>query len=96
MTTLVPYAFCGAAVLQLLVDRPDLFAARAAAGMSLIGGAAFAYSIWELYGSGQAAVFWGFLVTMVGIPLYTWRRWRNKVEGAGAPALAGLRRGDAL
>jgi len=78
MTTLVPYALCAAAVLQLLVDRPGLFGAKAGAFMSLIGLAGFAYSIWELYGSGEAAVFWGFLVTIAGIPFYTWRKWRDK------------------
>lgn len=80
MTTLLPYALCAAAVLQLLVDRPGLFGAKAAATMALVGAAGFAYSIWELYGSGQSAVFWGFLVTFGGIPFYTWRKWRNRVE----------------
>jgi APA family basic amino acid/polyamine antiporter len=80
MTTLVPYALCAAAVLQLLVDRPGLFGAKAAAMMALIGTAGFAYSVWELYGAGQAAVFWGFLVTIGGIPFYTWRKWRNRSE----------------
>jgi APA family basic amino acid/polyamine antiporter len=80
MTTLVPYALCAAAVLQLLVDRPGLFGAKIAASMALIGSAGFVYSIWELYGSGQAAIFWGFLVTIGGIPFYTWRKWRNRIE----------------
>jgi len=83
MTTLVPYALCAAAVLQLLVDRPGLFGAKAGAFMSLIGLTGFTYSMWELYGSGEAAVFWGFLVTIAGIPFYTWRKWRDK--GAGRP-----------
>ncbi|MGE4483423.1 amino acid permease [Acidocella sp.] len=79
MTTLVPYALCAAAVLQLLVDRPGLFAAKTAAGMAFIGLAGFIYSVWELYGAGEAAVFWGFLVTIGGVPFYTWRKWRSRV-----------------
>lgn len=78
MTTLVPYALCAAAVLQLLVDRPGLFGAKAAAAMATIGMVAFAYSVWELYGSGESAIFWGFLVTIGGIPFYTWRKWRDR------------------
>ena len=48
MTTLVPYALCAAAVLQLLVDRPGLFGAKAGATMATIGVLDFAYSVWEL------------------------------------------------
>ena len=80
MTTLVPYALCAAAVLQLLVDRPGLFGAKSGAFMAAIGIVGFTYAIWELYGSGQAAVFWGFLVTIVGIPFFTWRQWRNRLQ----------------
>ena len=78
MTTLVPYALSAAAVLQLLVDRPGLFGVKAGAFMSLVGISGFTYSVWELYGSGQSAVFWGFLATIAGVPFYTWRKWRDK------------------
>lgn len=80
MTTLVPYALCAAAVLQLLVDRPGLFGAKSGAFMAAIGIVGFTYAVWELYGSGQAAVFWGFLVTIAGIPFFTWRKWRNRLQ----------------
>jgi APA family basic amino acid/polyamine antiporter len=55
----------------------------------LIAMLAFMFAIWALYGSGREAVFWGFLVLVAGIPIYTWRKWRSKVEAAkGAPFLA--------
>lgn len=85
MTTLVPYALCAAAVLQLLVDRPGLFGAKSGASMAAIGGIGFTYAVWELYGSGQAAVFWGFLVTIAGIPFFTWRKWRNRLQAKAFP-----------
>ncbi|HVO01075.1 MAG TPA: amino acid permease [Candidatus Cybelea sp.] len=78
MTTLVPYALCAAAVLQLLVDRPGLFGAKVAATMAAVGVLGFVYSVWELYGSGESAIFWGFLVTIAGVPFYTWRKWRDR------------------
>lgn len=85
MTTLVPYALCAAAVLQFLVDRPGLFGAKSGIFMAVIGGIGFSYSVWELYGAGQAAVFWGFLVTIAGIPFLTWRKWRNSLKATAHP-----------
>lgn len=80
MTTLVPYALCAAAILQLLVDKPGLFGVKSAGFMVAIGISGFTYTVWELYGAGEAAVFWGFLVTIAGIPFFTWRQWRNSVR----------------
>jgi APA family basic amino acid/polyamine antiporter len=44
------------------------------------------FAIWARYGSGREAVFWGFLVLVAGIPIYTWRTWRSKVEAEKADA----------
>jgi APA family basic amino acid/polyamine antiporter len=49
-----------------------------------IASVAFVFSIWALYGSGMEAVFWGFLVLVSGIPIYTWRKWRSRVAGQQA------------
>ncbi|MCR3795532.1 amino acid permease [Pseudomonas aeruginosa] len=81
MTGVVPYAFCTAALLQLLAVRPDEFSPRSRRQLLVIGSLGFAYSLWALYGTGQQAIFWGFLVLMAGIPMYTWRQWRNQVNG---------------
>ena len=35
---------------------------------------AFIYSIWALAGSGQESVYWGFLLLMIGVPLYGWSK----------------------
>jgi APA family basic amino acid/polyamine antiporter len=76
MTALVPYAFCAAGLLQLMVDRRKLFPARVTFS-ALAGLLAFGFSLWAFYGSGEHAVFWGFLVLIAGLPLYTWRKWRQ-------------------
>lgn len=81
MTALVPYVFCSAGLLQLMVDRRSVFPPSAVL-LVLIALGAFGFSIWALYGSGQEAVFWGFLVLVAGIPIYTWRKWRGKVAAA--------------
>jgi len=35
---------------------------------------AFLYSFWAIAGSGQEAVYWGFLLLMAGVPVYVWVR----------------------
>ncbi|MBC9250308.1 amino acid permease [Pseudomonas alcaligenes] len=82
MAGVVPYVFCAAALLQLLAVRPGDFGPREQGRLLLIGSSAFVYSMWALYGTGPQAIFWGFLVLMVGIPLYTWRQWRNRVAAS--------------
>ena len=80
MAGVVPYVFCAAALLHLMAVRPADFGEREKARLLCIGCCAFIYSMWALYGTGEQAVFWGFLVLMVGIPLYTWRQWRNRLQ----------------
>jgi APA family basic amino acid/polyamine antiporter len=81
MTALVPYVFCASGLLQLMVDRRAVFPPSAVL-LAVIAVIAFIFSLWALYGSGREAVFWGFLVLVSGIPLYTWRKWRNKAAMA--------------
>jgi Amino acid transporters len=81
MTGVVPYAFCTAALLQMLATKPDSFSPRSRPQVFAIGCLGFLYSLWALYGTGQQAIFWGFLVFMAGIPMYTWRQYRNRLQG---------------
>ncbi|MCJ1885965.1 amino acid permease [Pseudomonas sp. LA21] len=81
MTGVVPYAFCTAALLQLLAVKPDSFSPRSRPQVLAIGCLGFLYSLWALYGTGEQAIFWGFLVFMAGIPMYTWRQYRNRAQG---------------
>jgi APA family basic amino acid/polyamine antiporter len=70
-----------------MVDRRHVFPAGVFV-LVLIASIAFIFAIWALYGSGREAVFWGFLVLVAGIPIYTWRKWRSKVEAErGSPLL---------
>ncbi|CAD5110356.1 Arginine/agmatine antiporter [Pseudomonas carbonaria] len=80
MTGVVPYAFCTAALLQMLAVSPQNFKARERSAVALLGILGFVYSMWALYGTGEQAIFWGFLVLVAGIPLYTWRQWKNRLE----------------
>lgn len=84
MTGVVPYAFCTAALLQQLAVQPGDFSEPERGRLVVIGVLGFVYSIWALYGTGEQAIFWGFLVLMAGIPLYSWRQWRNRVQAEAA------------
>ncbi|WP_374440527.1 amino acid permease [Pseudomonas panipatensis] len=85
MTGVVPYAFCTAALLQLLAVQPEQFSPRSRPRLVAVGSLGFLYSLWALYGTGEQAIFWGFLVFMAGIPIYTWRQWHNRRLGLPAP-----------
>lgn len=76
--TLVPYLFSASAYLILMTGRklnikigwPILF----------IGGGAFLYAIWGLFGAGETSVFYGFILMMCGIPFYVWIKWKNRKD----------------
>jgi APA family basic amino acid/polyamine antiporter len=76
--TLVPYLFSASAYLLLLTRGKIL--AKVWWTVILIGGGAFLYSIWGLFGAGETSVFYGFILMMAGIPLYVWIKWKNRTE----------------
>lgn len=70
LTALFPYALCAVAEPMLRLRDPARAAAarpRALPWLALIG---FAYSLWAIAGAGMATVYWGFLLLMLGVPVY--------------------------
>jgi APA family basic amino acid/polyamine antiporter len=70
MTAVVPYAFCALSV--------GLVAARAAGNgkvpkVGAVEWIAFVFALFTLYGCGAEAVLYGFLLLMLGIPVYVWQ-----------------------
>lgn len=84
LTALIPYAFCAAAQLQILVDGKVEATPREIRKAVVTAVLAFLFTLGAIYGAGRDAAFWTFLVLIAGIPMYTWRQWRNKVELATA------------
>ncbi len=81
LTTLVPYAYSAAAQMYLLfADRARFQGRRLAidAGIALL---AFAYSVWAIAGAGADIVFKGFMLLMLGVPVYVYMKWRDTKEG---------------
>ena len=72
---LIPYLFSAAAYILILVQRKSTnfkwFPEVTLAGL------AFIYSLWAIYGAGEKAVFWGFLLLLAGIPFYVWMKYKN-------------------
>jgi APA family basic amino acid/polyamine antiporter len=69
LSTLVPYVFCSLAV-WLGHDRAAGSASRPSAGLSVVAGLAFVYAIGAIGGAGMDVVYWGFLLLLLGLPVY--------------------------
>jgi len=74
LTTLVPYAFCALAEFILYFSDPDTFSGERMLGSGIVGAMAFVYSVWTIFGSGPATVFYGFLLLLMGLPVYVWMK----------------------
>jgi APA family basic amino acid/polyamine antiporter len=72
--TLVPYAFCAMAELMLFITRREEFKAERLRNASIIAVLAFGFTIITIIGAGAQTVLYGFVLLLVGIPLYVWLR----------------------
>jgi APA family basic amino acid/polyamine antiporter len=101
LTTLVPYAFSAAAQISLWLHDRARFSARVLARDIVIASLAFAYSVWAIWGAGEEIIAKGFMLLLVGIPVYLWMTRRRPAEqpltvpeewtretGAAAPPVA--------
>jgi basic amino acid/polyamine antiporter, APA family len=77
LTTLVPYAYSAAAQLQMLFSDRELFSGRKLAKDATIAIFALAFSIWAIYGAGYEVIAKGFLLLMLGVPVYVYIRYRE-------------------
>ena len=73
MAAVVPYAFCALAT--------GLVAAHAAGGgpvarLTIVEVIAFVFALFTLYGCGAEPVLYGFILLVLGIPVYVWQRRR--------------------
>lgn len=76
-TSLVPYMFVAGAYVLMSIDKR--LAPKPMTSAIILGSLGFLYTAWTIYGSGQEAVFYGFLLMMAGLPFYWRMRW-NKVR----------------
>jgi APA family basic amino acid/polyamine antiporter len=74
LTTLVPYVFCAMAEVMIFFTDREKFSGQRLGASITISVLAFLYSIYAIVGSGASAVMWGFVLMLVGIPVYVWMR----------------------
>lgn len=87
VTTLVPYAFSAAAEMKwLLLDRGTIPVQHFARAMT-VALLAVAYTIFAFYGAGEAQVYWGFMLILIGIPIYVLILWSRRRHAATPPGL---------
>lgn len=81
LTTLIPYVFSAAAQLLLLVTDRARFEVKRLAGHATVAALALAYAIWTVAGSGYEVVYKGFLLLLLGIPVFLGMRYAAARQG---------------
>ncbi len=73
LTTIVPYVFCSLAEFLIFMQDPAQYGGRKRFRSSgFVAAIAFIYSVWAVYGSGAETVLYGFILLLLGIPVYVW------------------------
>jgi APA family basic amino acid/polyamine antiporter len=74
--TLIPYLFASASYVTLSLSKAG--ENTSLGGIFTLGSLAFAFSLWAIYGAGETSVLWGFILLMLGTPVYVYMKWKNK------------------
>ena len=78
LTTLFPYIFTAGAQLKwLVVDRLEVPVSHLVRNL-VITILALVYAIWAVSGAGVEEVYWGFLLVLIGVPLFVLVVWRRR------------------
>ena len=56
----------------ILIRSPEQFRPKRMFGSGVIAAVAFVYAVWTVFGSGPEIVLYGFLLMLLGIPVYVW------------------------
>jgi basic amino acid/polyamine antiporter, APA family len=75
LTSLIPFLFSVAAY-PIIRARKKISGGWTAA--LILTFFAFAYTIWMIAGTGKDAVYYGFLLLMLGVPLYMWMAYKKE------------------
>ena len=78
ITVLVPYLFSTAAYIIIRLQNKYLNAGSGWTGAIVLSSLAFLFSLWAIAGSGQEAVYWGFMLLMAGVAFYVLILWKKK------------------
>jgi APA family basic amino acid/polyamine antiporter len=73
LTALIPYLFAAGAYALIVFERR--LKLKSKAKIVILSSLGFLYSLWAIYGSGQETVYYGFLLLLLGIPVYIFMKW---------------------
>jgi basic amino acid/polyamine antiporter, APA family len=79
----VPYVFSS---LALFMTAETGARQRLTRGSAAVAAAAFVYSLFAIGGAGSETVYWGFLLMVVGLPVYVWVVRRRVPAAVATPA----------
>jgi APA family basic amino acid/polyamine antiporter len=78
LTTVVPYAFAAAAEVYLFIGEPRRFAGRRLVRDVVVATLGFAYAIFAIWGIGWDIIGKGFLLLMIGLPVFVYMAWSRR------------------
>jgi APA family basic amino acid/polyamine antiporter len=78
LSALIPYTFAAAAQVYLFFADRAAFSTVHLIRYSIVATLAFSYSLWAIWGAGTDSIAKGFMLFMLGIPIYIWVKWENR------------------
>jgi basic amino acid/polyamine antiporter, APA family len=76
-TCLIPYLFSTASYILIRLENKYYQSGKGWVQAIILATLAFLFSLWAIAGSGQEAVYWGFILTMAGVPFYVITLWKK-------------------
>ena len=77
LTVLIPYLFSAASYVLILKKEEKELNKKSKTIKLMIAFLAFFYSLWAVAGSGQEVVYWGFILLMLGIPVFVFMNYKK-------------------
>ena len=84
LSFLPPYVFAAAAEIMLLAKGSPRFSLGNFIKSSIFSLLGFAYGIWTIYGSGAETVMYGFILMLLGIPIYVYMKLKSQAHSSRA------------
>jgi APA family basic amino acid/polyamine antiporter len=79
LVVLIPYLFTSASYALIIIEKK--LHSKSWIKTFVLSALGFLYSLWAIYGSGPDTVFYGFLLMLIGIPVYVYMKWiKNKSD----------------
>ena len=79
LVILMPYLFTAASYALIVIEKK--LHTKSWFKTFVLSTLGFSYSLWAIYGSGPETVFYGFLLMLIGIPVYIYMKWiKNKED----------------